>query len=82
MEAASFHIRFCHSPSQELDGLLTRGLFSHTPPSAANAHRICGFRFVDTVKNAGAPNAFIKSRLVVQAFNDKEHDLLTHAPTG
>ncbi len=49
--------------------------------SEAENHRIFGARFVDTIKNEGTPNAFEKSRLVIQAFNDKLHGLLTHAPT-
>lgn len=38
-------------------------------------------RFFDEVKHVGAPSAYAKSRLVVQAFNDKDHGLLTDAPT-
>ena len=40
-----------------------------------------GTRFVDEIKNAGKPNAYEKSRLVVQAYGDKSHGLITYAPT-
>ena len=34
--------------------------------------RIFNFKFVDKVKNKGIKKAFAKSRLIVQAYNDKE----------
>lgn len=37
---------------------------------------------MDSIKNEGKPEAFAKSRLVVQGFNDKKNGLLTHAPTA
>jgi len=44
--------------------------------------RIFNSRFVDEIKNEGTDKAFEKSRLVVQAFNDTDKDLvLTQAPT-
>ena len=47
-----------------------------------NGIRIFNSRFVDEVKNAGTSTAFEKSRLVVQAYNDAEKELvLTQSPT-
>lgn len=69
------------SRQQELNGLLTRGVFTPVPASAATSHHIFGFSFENTVKNQGVSYEFMKFRLVVQAFNDKDHGLLTHAPT-
>lgn len=46
----------------------------------AAGFRVFGARFVDSVKSEGTPEAYEKSRLVVQGFND-DHDYLTHAPT-
>ncbi len=44
--------------------------------------RIFNLRFVDEIKNAGTDKAFEKSRLVVQAYNDYEKELvLTQSPT-
>jgi hypothetical protein len=44
--------------------------------------RIYGFRFVDKIKNQGTDKAFKKSRLVVQAYNDKDKEfVLTQSPT-
>jgi len=44
--------------------------------------RIFNSRFVDEIKNAGTDKAFEKSRLVVQAYNDHEKELvLTQSPT-
>jgi hypothetical protein len=38
--------------------------------------RIFNSRFVDEIKNEGTDKAFEKSRLVVQAFNDTDKDLV------
>jgi hypothetical protein len=44
--------------------------------------RIFNSRFVDEVKNKGTDKAFMKSRLVVQAYGDDEKRLvLTQSPT-
>ena len=44
--------------------------------------RIFKSRFVDELKHKGTSNAFEKSRLAVQAYNDNEKDLvLTQSPT-
>lgn len=65
----------------KLDSLIERGFFSLASSSEAQSHRIFGAHFMENTKNARMPIAFNKSRLVAQAFNDKRHGLLTHAPT-
>jgi hypothetical protein len=75
--------QFDESRRKEVNGLLERGVFvtvnrEDIPPKA----RIYGFRFVDEVKNPGTDKAFEKSRLVVQAYNDKDKEfVLTQSPT-
>lgn len=59
---------------------MERGVFITVNKSDSDGLRIYGSYFVDTVKQEGTPNAFEKSRLVVQIFNDN-HGLMTHAPT-
>ena len=44
--------------------------------------RIFGSRFVDQIQNKGIVNAYKKSRLVMQAYNDDgKRSILTQAPT-
>lgn len=74
---------FSVSRRKELDGLLERGVFEfinvNDIPTGA---RIFKSRFVDQIKNAGTANAFEKSRLVVQAYNDSDKKkVLTQSPT-
>lgn len=73
--------QFKRSREKEVMGLLEKGVFEPVPKSAAHGHRVYGSRFVDDIKNEGTSNAFEKSRLVVQAFNDRGHGLLTYSPT-
>lgn len=73
--------QFSASRNIEFNGLIERGVFTLVPESMANGLRIYGSRFVDQVKNEGKPSAYNKSRLVVQAYGDHNHGLLTHAPT-
>ncbi|KAI0991789.1 hypothetical protein K3495_g16398, partial [Podosphaera aphanis] len=74
---------FATSRQKELNGLLLRGVFEFVdvntvPPNT----RIFKSRFVDTVKLAGTPQAFEKSRLVVQGYNDADKSkVLTQSPT-
>jgi len=72
---------FKRSREKEILGLIEKDVFEPVPRAQAIGHRIFGSRFVDTVKNKGTKNAYEKSRLVVQGFNDQGHGLLTHAPT-
>jgi hypothetical protein len=69
---------FAMSRETELEGLRERGTFQVGPryevPAGA---RIYGTRFVDSLKGDGSK----KSRLCVQAYNDKHHGLFVAAPT-
>lgn len=67
--------QFKASREKELLGLLEKGVFESVPRSDADGHRIFRCRFVDNVKSEGTPEAFAKSRLVVQGFNDKKQGL-------
>lgn len=51
------------------------------PESDAIGHRIYRSRFVDEIKNAGTTAAVAKSCLVVQAFNDRNEEIMTNSPT-
>ena len=75
--------QFKESRQKEINGLLEKGVFATVPLSTVpNGIRIFNSRFVDEVKNAGTSTAFEKSRLVVQAYNDAEKELvLTQSPT-
>jgi len=74
---------YTRSRELELNGLLDNRVFGlvtidEIPPNA----RIFNSRFVDHVKHAGTPQAFEKSRLVVQAYKDTDKkSVLTQAPT-
>ncbi|POS82075.1 hypothetical protein EPUL_006366, partial [Erysiphe pulchra] len=74
---------FAYSRQKELDGLILRGVFEFVdiqavPPGV----RIFKSRFVDILKLAGTPQAFEKSRLVIQGYNDSEKSkVLTQSPT-
>jgi len=75
--------RFSASRQKELTGLLEKGVFEITKlTNVPQGVRLFNSRFVDEVKNKGTDKAFEKSRLVVQAYNDAEKDLvLTQSPT-
>jgi hypothetical protein len=68
----------------EIDGLLARGVFkmiNENDPSIGK-ERIFGSRLVDEVKGKETPVPYEKSRLVIQAYNDKgKKDILTQSPT-
>jgi hypothetical protein len=75
--------RFSASRQKEVNGLLEKGVFKviHLL-DVPQGVRLFNSRFVDTIKNEGTEKAFEKSRLVVQAYNDAEKDLiLTQSPT-
>jgi hypothetical protein len=75
--------QFKTSRQKELTGLLEKGVFEIVRlDDIPEDTRLFNSRFVDEVKNAGTSNAFEKSRLVVQAYNDQEKDIvLTQSPT-
>lgn len=68
-------------PSKTADGLIARGVFTSVSLCEPKSFRDFEASLVDTVKNEGAPNAINKFRLVVQAYNDKDHGLLIDTPT-
>ena len=60
---------------------MEKKVFEPVHISKAEGHRIFNSRFVDSIKYEGTPEAYKKSRLVVQGYNDKTHGLLTYSPT-
>ena len=74
---------YTDSRQKELNGLLEKGVFEVVNMTdIPQGVRIFNSRFVDEIKNAGTDKAFEKSRLVVQAYNDHEKELvLTQSPT-
>jgi hypothetical protein len=75
--------QFATSRQSEVAGLLEKGVFEVVDPETIpKGVRLFNSRFVDEVKNQGTDQAFEKSRLVVQAYNDLEKDIvLTQSPT-
>ena len=75
--------QFKASRQKEITGLLEKGVFELIDPQEVPAGvRIFNSRFVDEIKNRGTDKAFEKSRLVVQAYNDHEKNVvLTQSPT-
>lgn len=74
------HKKYSASRNKEFNELVERGVFTPVFKSEADGHRIFGSHFVDHVKHECTPDAYEKSRLVVQGFNDKS-GVLTHAPS-
>ena len=74
---------FMESRHKEINGLLEKGVFEVVSISKVpQGIRIFNSRFVDEIKNIGTAAAFEKSRLVVQAYNDYDKEMiLTQAPT-
>jgi Cu2+-containing amine oxidase len=75
--------QFAESRHAEVLGLIAKDVFEITTKSEVlRGSRIFNSRFVDEVKNKGTSKEFMKSRLVVQAYNDDEKRLvLTQSPT-
>jgi hypothetical protein len=74
-------VQFQTSRQLEVLRLLEKGVFE-VANDVPKGVRIFNSRFVDEVKNKGTKKAFAKSRLVVQAYNDKEKRIvLTQSPT-
>ena len=74
---------FAAARQSEVAGLLEKEVFQVVDRnSVPQGTRIFNSRFVDEIKNKGTEKAFQKSRLVVQAYNDQEKELvLTQSPT-
>lgn len=60
---------------------MEKGVFEPVSKAEAANNSLFGCLFVDTRKKEGNPDAYAKLRLVVQGFNDKKHDLMTHETT-
>jgi len=75
--------QFSASRQKEITGLLEKGVFEIVKLiDIPQGVRLFNSRFVDEVKNKGTDRAFEKSRLVIQAYNDLEKELvLTQSPT-
>lgn len=75
--------QYTASRQKEIAGLLEKGVLKVvTTDSIPSNAQIFNSRFVDEIKNPSTDKAYKKSRLVVQAYNDKEKDLvLTQSPT-
>jgi len=80
---SQFSTQFSASWQKELTGLLKKGVFEIVRlTDIPQGVRLFNSRFVDEIKNKGTDKAFEKSRLVVQAYNDLEKELvLTQLPT-
>jgi len=75
--------QFVESRLKEMNGLFENTVFKFINiDQVPEGARIFNSRFVDEVKNQGTEDAFEKSRLVIQAYNDFEKEtVLTQAPT-
>lgn len=72
---------FKQSRLNEFNKLMERGVFCIVPRAEANGYQIYSARFVDEIKKVGAPEAFEKSRLVVQAYFDDANNYMIYAST-
>lgn len=54
-------------------GLLEKSVFNLAKRHEAQGRTTFKCRFMDEVKNFGTPQAIEKSRLVAQAYNDRNH---------
>lgn len=74
---------FKSSRQKELDGLLSQGVFEFFDlRRIPKGVRLFNSRFVDSIKSQGTPQAYKKSRLVVQAYKDQgKYLVLTQSPT-
>lgn len=69
--------QYTASRQKEIAGLLEKNVFKvvTTADIPSNA-QIFNSRFEDKIKNPGTDKAYEKSRLTVQAYNDKDKDLI------
>ena len=69
---------FEKSQQQEIDSLVTRGVFEFVQydPNKHSGIRIFNSRLVNEVKGKATNTPFEKSRLVVQAYNDEGKELI------
>lgn len=64
----------------EFNRHVKQGVFSFVRSSDAILFRIYGTCFMDEIKNVGRPSAYKMSCFVIQAYNDSNRGLLSHAP--
>ncbi len=75
--SSDVNLTFVESRKKEINGLLEKRVFELiTLDQVFENVRIFNSRFVDEIKHSGISQAFEKSRLVVQAYNDQEKDLV------
>jgi hypothetical protein len=69
---------FKRSQQQEINGLIAREVFEFVQynPNKHSGVRIFNFRLVNKVKEKATNSPFKKSRLVVQAYNNKGKELI------
>ena len=81
--SASISASFVESRKKEINDLFEKGCFEIISTfDVFHETRIFNSRFVDEIKNIGTIDAYEKSRLVVQAYNDDDKTkMLTQAPT-
>ncbi|EED20803.1 hypothetical protein TSTA_039970 [Talaromyces stipitatus ATCC 10500] len=69
--------QFDQSQEKEINSLLENGVFEVVKvDNILKGTRIFNSRFVNEIKNRGTDKAFEKSRLVVQAYNDKGKEIV------
>lgn len=72
------------SQKQEIEGLISKGVFEPIlyEPEKMKGIRIFNSRLVNEIKGKGTKSPYEKSRLVIQAYNDKDkQEILTQSPT-
>ena len=68
---------YAESRRKEINDLLNKGVFDVIAlTNVPTGVRLFNSRFVDEIKNPGTSAAFEKSRLVVQAFNDRGKEMI------
>lgn len=74
---------FVELRQKEMNDLFEKGVFEVVSISEGPKNiRIFNSRFVEEIKNVRTANAFEKSRLIVQAYNDHDKiSILTQSPT-
>ena len=72
--------KFREAQSKKMYGLFNRGTFEIVLATSVKNYKHYSGKFINKIKNIGTPHAYKKFKFVVQAFNNREHGLLTHAP--
>jgi hypothetical protein len=62
---------------KKIKGLLKKGVFELVnPKDIPQGNKVFNFRFINEIKNFNTNKTFKKSRLVIQAYNNPEKDLI------